>query len=150
MATSPSFLEKLQSRVSEIDSLLCVGLDPHESELFADGFRNRSSQEKTDAAFTFCKNLIDATLPYTVCYKPNAAFFEALGDDGAACLARVCREIPKSVPILLDVKRGDIGSTASAYAVAAYEHAGADAVTLSPLMGWDSITPFVTGELCRN
>ena len=148
MASSSSFLDKLQARITEIDSLLCIGLDPHESELFPGvGFSDQqSSESKCDAAYSFCKTLIDATIPYAACYKPNAAFFEALGHDGAACLARVCREIPSSIPILLDVKRGDIGSTAAAYAVAAYEHAGADAVTLSPLMGWDSISPFVTGE----
>jgi uridine monophosphate synthetase len=147
--SSIPFREKLQSRVEEIDSLLCIGLDPHETELFSDGFGDRSSEAKADAAFTFCKTLIDATIPYAACYKPNAAFFEALGDDGASCLARVCREIPQSIPILLDVKRGDIGTTAAAYATAAFEHAGADAVTLSPLMGWDSISPFVTGMFKR-
>jgi orotidine 5'-phosphate decarboxylase subfamily 2 len=150
MASQTSFIDKLNARIAETDSLLCIGLDPHESDLFpANGFQNLSSEVRCDAAFTFCKTLIDATIPYAACYKPNAAFFEALGDGGAACLARVCREIPSSIPILLDVKRGDIGSTAAAYATAAYDHAGADAVTLSPLMGWDSISPFVTGELCQ-
>ena len=83
---------------------------------------------------------------YCSCYKPNAAFFEAIGPNlGAATLLRVLKEIPSDIPILLDVKRGDIGSTASAYADACYDF-GADAVTLSPLMGWDSVAPFVTGK----
>ncbi|GKY96892.1 hypothetical protein MPSEU_000648200 [Mayamaea pseudoterrestris] len=145
-----SFLEKLNARIAETDSLLCIGLDPHESDLFpnehASVANSLSSEVRCDAAFTFCKTIIDATIPYAACYKPNAAFFEALGDGGAACLARVCREIPTQIPILLDVKRGDIGSTAEAYAKAAYEHVGADAVTLSPLMGWDSVSPFVTDK----
>lgn len=82
--------------------------------------------------------------PYCSCYKPNAAFFEAIGPNlGAATLLRVMKEIPSDIPILLDVKRGDIGTTASAYADACYD-LGADAVTLSPLMGWDSVAPFVT------
>ena len=82
---------------------------------------------------------------YAACYKPNAAFFEALGSNlGVATLERVIKSIPKYIPVLLDVKRGDIGSTASAYADACYD-IGADAVTLSPLMGWDSVSPFVTG-----
>jgi len=102
---------------------------------------------KCEAAFTFCKTIIDATLPYAACYKPNAAFFEALGvEDGNATLVRVLKEIPSEVPVLLDVKRGDIGSTAAAYAEACYDHCNADAVTLSPLMGWDSVAPFVTDK----
>jgi uridine monophosphate synthetase len=144
---SLSFRDKLEARVASTNSLLCVGLDPHEKELFPEGWQDVSDDAKCDAAFTFCKTLIDATIPYAVCYKPNAAFFEALGNGGAACLQRVIRDvIPVDIPVLLDVKRGDIGTTASAYAVASYDHAGADAVTLSPLMGWDSVNPFVTGD----
>jgi len=150
-SSSSSFRSKLEARVAAIDSLLCVGLDPHPSELFrgdAALFAAWSSdQNKCDAAFTFCKTLVDATAPYACCYKPNAAFFEALGVGGMETLRRVCRDvIPNDIPILLDVKRGDIGSTASAYAIACYDFTGADAVTLSPLMGWDSVAPFVTGK----
>ena len=148
-SSSSSFRSKLEARVAAIDSLLCVGLDPHPSELFsdADSLAAGSDQNKCDAAFTFCKTLVDATAPYACCYKPNAAFFEALGVGGMETLRRVCRDvIPNDIPILLDVKRGDIGSTASAYAIACYDFTGADAVTLSPLMGWDSVAPFVTGK----
>jgi orotidine 5'-phosphate decarboxylase subfamily 2 len=144
---STSFRDKLEARIAATNSLLCVGLDPHEKELgldFASG--NDHDDAKCDAAFTFCKLLVEATAEYTACYKPNAAFFEALGEGGMECLRRLCRDvIPADIPILLDVKRGDIGTTASAYAVACYDFIGADAVTLSPLMGWDSISPFVTG-----
>jgi uridine monophosphate synthetase len=143
--TTTSFFAKLEARVEEINSLLCIGLDPHSKEIVTDAVT--TPEEKCDAAYTFCKTIIDATLPYAACYKPNAAFFEALGLDGTATLQRVLNEIPSKVPILLDVKRGDIGSTASAYAEACYDHLNADAVTLSPLMGWDSVAPFVTGEL---
>ena len=84
--------------------------------------------------------------PHAACYKPNVAFFEALGvNGGMATLKRVIDSIPDDIPVLLDVKRGDIGSTAAAYATACFDHLHADAVTLSPLMGWDSIEPFVTG-----
>lgn len=142
-----SFLSKLEARVEEVNSLLCIGLDPHDKELFPDANAKPTAEQKCDAAFTFCKNLIDSTLPYAACYKPNAAFFEALGvEQGNATLKRVIDEIPSTVPILLDVKRGDIGTTAAAYAEACYEHLNADSVTLSPLMGWDSIAPFVTGK----
>ena len=131
--SSGFFFDKLQARVTAIDSLLCVGLDPHEAELH---------EFTPDAAFSFCQSLIAATLPFAACYKPNAAFFEALGDEGASTLRRVIQAIPDEIPVLLDVKRGDIGSTAAAYAKACYD-LGADGVTLSPLMGWDSVEPFV-------
>ena len=88
--------------------------------------------------------------PHAAAYKPNAAFFEALGPNlGMTTLKRVVAEIPDSIPTLLDVKRGDIGSTAQAYAEACYDSPNginADGVTLSPLMGWDSVAPFITGE----
>ena len=142
--TAASFRCKLEARVASTNSLLCVGLDPHESEL--DIAAGTSDSEKCDAAFTFCKNLIDATTEWAACYKPNAAFFEALGAGGHETLRRICRDvIPPEIPVLLDVKRGDIGSTAAAYAQSCYDFLGADAVTLSPLMGWDSVAPFVTG-----
>jgi orotidine 5'-phosphate decarboxylase subfamily 2 len=176
--TPTSFLSKLEARVSAVGSLLCVGLDPHEDDLFPGSSSGgaRTDEARCDAAFTFCKTLIDLTLPYTACYKPNAAFFEALGDGGLEVLQRICRHIHDAttrsrmananantttkqdddafvpavqvptVPILLDVKRGDIGTTAHAYAVACYDYIGADAVTLSPLMGYDSIRPFVSGK----
>lgn len=162
-----SFFSKLEARVKAADSLLCIGLDPHESELFPNGSEGVSEEDKCNAAFKFCKNLIDATgklfrlrypfchifhltkrliVPYSACFKPNAAFFEALGPNlGVATLRRVLEEIPSDIPILLDVKRGDIGSTSAAYADASYD-LGADAVTLNPLMGWDSVAPFVTGK----
>mmetsp|Transcript_13017 Transcript_13017/g.19152 ORF Transcript_13017/g.19152 Transcript_13017/m.19152 type:complete len:554 (+) Transcript_13017:26-1687(+) len=141
-----SFVSKLEARVKAAESLLCVGLDPHESELFPNGNKGVSEEDRCNAAYNFCKNLIDATAPYSACFKPNAAFFEALGPNlGIATLRRVLEDIPSEIPILLDVKRGDIGSTSAAYADASYS-LGADAVTLNPLMGWDSIAPFVTGE----
>jgi len=144
--TMSGFFGKLDARVESANSLLCIGLDPHMKEVFPEGWEDKSEEEKCDAAYTFCKTLIDATAPYAACYKPNAAFFEALGSNlGVATLERVIKSIPKFIPVLLDVKRGDIGSTASAYAEACYD-IGADAVTLSPLMGWDSVSPFVTGK----
>jgi orotidine 5'-phosphate decarboxylase subfamily 2 len=151
-----SFFTKLEGRCNEINSLLCVGLDPHMDDLKLDNNNNNNNNNNNsetvsierccDAAFTFCKTIIDATLPYACCYKPNVAFFEALGDAGFFTLKRVLQEIPLSIPVILDVKRGDIGSTAEAYAQACFNHLpNVDAVTLSPLMGWDSIAPFVTG-----
>lgn len=147
----PSFFQKLQSRVTEVDSHLCVGLDPHLKELFPDGDGDsKTEEERCNAAYTFCKTIIDETAPHAAAYKPNAAFFEALGPRlGNSTLCRVMNAIPSSIPTLLDVKRGDIGSTAQAYAEACYDHpngCNADGVTLSPLMGWDSVAPFITGK----
>jgi uridine monophosphate synthetase len=138
------FIQQLEDRVGEIDSLLCIGLDPHPQDL-----ASVAGSDDAEKALTFCTSLVTATLPYAACYKPNAAFFEALpGGHGHDILKKVIAQIHQQssnkIPVLLDVKRGDIGSTATAYAQAAYDELGADAVTLSPLMGWDSVEPFVT------
>lgn len=88
--------------------------------------------------------------PHAAAYKPNAAFFEALGPNiGVTTLRKIVAAIPSSIPTLVDVKRGDIGSTAEAYAEACYDDpngVNADGVTLSPLMGWDSVAPFISGK----
>jgi orotidine 5'-phosphate decarboxylase subfamily 2 len=91
-------------------------------------------------------------LEYTCCYKPNIAFFECVGSEGLAVLHRVCTELilPHNIPILLDVKRGDIGSTATAYAQTCFDTLPADAITVSPLMGYDSILPFITSPYNEN
>jgi len=144
-----SFFDQIQTRSESINSLLCVGLDPHQKELPADQW-SASEESRCEAAYQFCKRIIDATAEHTVCYKPNAAFFEALGTKlGNVTLRRVIDAIPNDIPVLLDVKRGDIGSTAAAYAEACYEEKdglNAGGVTLSPLMGWDSVSPFITGK----
>ncbi len=130
----PTFFEKLDRRAREIDSLLCVGLDPHPEDL----------PEKTaDAARAFCLRLVEATRDYALAFKPNAAFFEALGPEGWEALAAVIRAVPDGIPVILDAKRGDIASTAQAYARSAFEKLGADAITLSPYLGYDSLTPFM-------
>jgi len=146
--SSTSFIQQLESRIKEVNSLLCIGLDPHPQDLktFSESADCSASYDNpADVALQFCQRLVKATLPYAACYKPNAAFFEALGEAGHVSLKQIISEIRvHRVPVLLDVKRGDIGSTATAYAQAAYSELGADAVTLSPLMGWDSVAPFVT------
>ena len=143
-----SFFEQISTRSTAINSLLCIGLDPHLSELKLP--QSANEEQRANAAYEFCKTIIDATHEHTVCYKPNAAFFEALGTKlGCETLRKVVDIIPNGIPVLLDVKRGDIGSTAAAYAEACYDEISGlkgDGVTLSPLMGWDSVQPFVTGE----
>mmetsp|Transcript_826 Transcript_826/g.841 ORF Transcript_826/g.841 Transcript_826/m.841 type:complete len:538 (+) Transcript_826:62-1675(+) len=136
-ASSLPFFEKLQARVETINSLLCVGLDPHVKQL---------PSPDASAAVQFCLKIIEQTSPYAAAFKPNAAFFEAFGPPGIEGLIQVIKAIPNGIPVILDVKRGDIETTAQAYADAAYTSLGATAVTLSPYMGWDSVSPFVTGQ----
>ena len=128
-----AFFTRLQARIDAIDSLLCVGLDPHTSDLPA---------ATPAAAYDFCAALIAATAPFAACYKPNAAFFEVFGPPGLEALARVIAAVPDGIPVLLDAKRGDISTTAEAYAAACYTALGADAVTINGYMGVDSVAPF--------
>jgi uridine monophosphate synthetase len=129
-----AFFSKIEQRAQEINSLLCIGLDPHIADL----------QESTaKAALQFCQNLVNATQDLALCYKPNIAFFEALGIEGLSALKQLIENIPEGIPVILDAKRGDITSTADAYAHAVFEIYKADAVTLNPYLGFDSITPFI-------
>lgn len=129
-----TFFKYLENRVNEVDSLLCIGLDPHRSDL---------PEWSGRAVVEFCLRLIEATADLAAAYKPNSAFFESLGPEGVAALQAVIAAIPEGIPVLLDAKRGDISSTAQAYAEAAFETLGADAITLSPYLGRDSVEPFI-------
>jgi len=129
-----TFFEKLRARVRAVDSLLCVGLDPHKSEL---------DEDSAEGAFCFCKRLIEETQEVAAAYKPNAAFFEAYGAAGSLALERVLELVPKEIPVVLDAKRGDIGSTSEAYAQAAFQTLNCDAVTVSPYLGGDGLQPFL-------
>ena len=129
-----TFFSRLESRAREIDSLLCVGLDPHPSDL---------PEFSADSAKGFCLRLINATVDLAAAYKPNAAFFEALGPDGVAALRDVIAAVPDDIPVILDAKRGDISSTAQAYVKAAFETLGADAITINPYLGKDAVDPFI-------
>lgn len=130
----PDFFTRLEERAREIDSLLCIGLDPHPAEL---------SEDSARGAKEFCLRLIRAAAPFAAAFKPNAAFFEAYGADGFTALQDVIAAVPEDIPVILDVKRGDISSTAEAYARAAFQMLGADAITLNPYLGKDSIEPFL-------
>ena len=130
-----SFFERLSQRVKQVDSLLCVGLDPHPDDL---------SAATADAAREFCLNLIQATTRAAAAYKPNIAFFEAFGAPGIEALQQVIAAVPRDIPVILDAKRSDIASTADAYARAVFKTLGAHAVTINPYLGRDSIEPFLT------
>jgi uridine monophosphate synthetase len=137
-----SFFSVLENRVSESSSLLCVGLDPHPDDLHS---------PSADQALEFCLRLVRITAPYAAAFKPNVAFFEVYGADGWTALKRVieavraeAQRLGSHIPVVLDAKRGDIASTSAAYAKSAFEMLGADAITLSPYLGRDSIEPFIT------
>jgi uridine monophosphate synthetase len=134
MAIRRDFFTMLDNRSVRINSLLCVGLDPH-AELLP--------ENTAQAARDFCFRLIDATADLALAFKPNSAFFEAFGSEGFAALKDVIAHVPEGTPVILDAKRGDIASTAEAYARAAFELLGATAITLSPYLGQDSLEPFL-------
>jgi uridine monophosphate synthetase len=132
------FAEKLTHAIEQNDSLLCAGLDPR-PDRYPPQMRSHP-----DPTFTFNKTIIDATADLVCAYKPNFAFYEAQGLEGLAALRRTIEYIHEvtDVPVILDAKRGDIGSTAEAYAKAAFEVWGADAVTVNPYLGHDAVQPF--------
>ena len=131
-----SFFSKLTAAIRANDSLLCAGLDPQQ-DLLPVGANIEES------LVDWAKRIIEQTSDLVCCYKPNFAFYERFGLAGLSALLRTLAIIPDSFPVLLDVKRGDIGSTAEALADAAYKQWGADAVTLSPYLGEDGIKPFL-------
>jgi len=133
-----TFIDKLKSRWHSADSLLCVGLDPDPTRFPA------HLRDRDDATFAFCAAIADATAAYACAFKPQVAYFaSARAEDQLESLIAHLRRQHPQVPVVLDAKRGDIGATAEHYAREAFERYDADAVTLSPFMGHDSIEPFV-------
>jgi len=139
METFFSFLSK---RVDDCSSLICVGLDPHPADLV---------KPTAGAAKEFCLSIIKKTAPYAAAFKPNAAFFEMHGAEGWEALQEVIQGVQAEserlgslIPVILDAKRGDIASTAEAYASSAFGRLGAHAITLNPYLGKDSIEPFLS------
>ena len=129
-----SFISRLEERVQEADTLLCVGLDPHPEDL---------ARASGEGLYDLCMSIVDATHEQAAAYKLNAAFFEALGPAGYAAMANVIAAIPDEIPTILDAKRGDIGSTAEAYAIAAFHSLGADAITSHLFLGLEAVAPFI-------
>lgn len=145
-----TFIQKLSAAWTANNSLLCVGLDP-DIKRFPDHLR-----DQPDAVFSFCKAIIDATAPFACAFKPQIAYFAALrAEDQLEAICRYLREKYPQIPLILDAKRGDIGATAEQYAREAFERYNADAVTLNPYMGFDTIAPFLEWKdrgaiiLCR-
>jgi orotidine-5'-phosphate decarboxylase len=137
------FIDKLVDSSRRNNSLLCIGLDPDPQQMPA------------MSLLQFTRAIIEATSDLVCAYKPNFAFFEAQGIDGMHALVDTIKSIPSHIPVIADAKRGDIGNTARAYAIAVFERLGCDAVTVSPYLGFDSVQPFLEYEdrgvfiLCR-
>ena len=133
-----NFIASLHQRWQTANSLVCVGLDPEPAK-----FPARFAGD-ADAVFDFCRSIVDATAPYVCCFKPQVAHFAALGAEAALqrLIAYVHATHP-GIPVILDAKRGDIGSTAQHYAAEAFDRYRADAVTANPYLGRDSLQPFL-------
>jgi orotidine-5'-phosphate decarboxylase len=127
-----NFIEKLDRATLKNHSLVCVGLDPDPKLM----------PEKISVA-DFNKAIIEATVDLVCAYKPNLAFYEALGDEGMKALRETVKAIPANIPIIADAKRGDIGNTSKAYAKALFEIYGFDAATVNPYLGSDAVEPFI-------
>jgi len=133
-----SFIRAIGKRWHEANTLVCVGLDPEPSK-FPAHLRN-----DPDAVFAFCRTIVDATAEFVCCFKPQIAHFAALGAEDA--LQRLIAHIHSAhpgVPVILDAKRGDIGSTAQHYAAEAFDRYASDALTANPYLGRDSLQPFL-------
>jgi len=133
-----NFCDRLRARWQRAGSMLCVGLDPDAGRLPA------HLAERPDGIARFCTEIVDATAPFACAFKPQIAYFAAAGAERQLeiVIAHI-RDRHPDIPVVLDAKRGDIGSTAALYAREAFERYGADAVTVNPYLGFDSIEPFL-------
>jgi orotidine-5'-phosphate decarboxylase len=145
-----TFVQMLQAAQQRNGSMLCVGLDPDPAR-FPAGLKGDASR-----IYDFCARIVDATADLVIAFKPQIAYFGAHGAEAQLeKLVRHMRSAAPQVPVILDAKRGDIGSTAEQYAKEAFDRYGADAVTLSPFMGFDSLQPYLKYQgkgaflLCR-
>ena len=147
-----SFIDRLNNTIDKKNSLLCIGLDPVIEKL------PEKFQKESEPFFSFSKYIADQTYDFAIAFKPNSAFYEALGSSGIEQLHKTCHYIRETYPdmlILLDAKRGDIGTTNDAYVRYAFEYLGADAITVHPYLGQEAIQPFLDNPekgsiiLCR-
>jgi orotidine-5'-phosphate decarboxylase len=127
-----AFLEKLAGAIHKNRSFVCIGLDP-DPDLMPKGM----------GVLDFNRAIVESTSDLACAYKPNLAFYEALGIDGLTALRETVKLIPTWVPVIADAKRGDIGNTAKAYARALFDYYGFDACTVNPYLGSDAVAPFL-------
>ncbi|MCQ2363937.1 MAG: orotidine-5'-phosphate decarboxylase [Akkermansia sp.] len=126
-----NYSEKLSARIKATRSALCVGLDP------------RPQSDNMNELADWLRKVVSETAPYAAAYKPNIAYFEAMGLPGLKVLEELLPDMPKDIPVILDAKRGDIGETQKYYAQAYFDRMDVDAVTLNPFMGYDILAPFL-------
>jgi orotidine-5'-phosphate decarboxylase len=131
-----TFLRKLDAASRARDSVICIGLDPEPARI--PEHLGRGAQ----AAIRFLRRIINATSDHAACYKPNVAFYERYGPAGMDILGLTLQAIPDDIPVILDAKRADVPNTAAAYAEALFDRLHADAATVAPYIGMDSIAPF--------
>ena len=136
-----SYIEKLKNSITSNQSCLSVGLDPNISRI-PKSLRNQILDDD-ELVYQFLKSVVDITSDYCTAYKPNLGFFEALGKNGFEIFKKVIEHIPSDKIIIADAKRGDISSTAAHYAKAYFETFDVDAITINPLMGFESLDPFL-------
>ena len=136
------FLTQLDQAATRNNSLVCVGLDVDLKQL------STSAGQISDQIFSFNKKIVDETKDLVCAYKPNSAFYEQYGLDGLSALLKSIEYIKSQtdIPVILDAKRGDIGNSSAAYATSAFKVFQADAVTVNPYMGYDSLEPFLNYE----
>src|SRR5438552_1590823 len=132
-----TYLERLAARSVATGTVLCLGLDP-DPDALPPGF-----SPDLRGVEAFARLLLEAAAPYAAAVKPNLAFFEAFGSEGIAVLERLRTSMPADLPVVLDAKRGDIGSTAARQAVALFDRLGGDAVTANPYLGSDALAPLL-------
>ena len=136
-----TFTDKISSSIHNSRSVLCVGLDPDPNKI--PQILLEKIHDETECVRYFCQRVIEITAPYCCAYKPNLAFFESLGPKGLEIFKTVIDQIPNDKIIIADAKRGDIGHTANFYKSAYFDNFDVDAITLSPLMGFETLTPFL-------
>lgn len=139
-----TFTDKLAASIQSSQSVLCVGLDPDPQKI-PESF-TRKFNDIPDSVTGFCQEIIKLTSSHCCAYKPNLAFFESLGPKGLDAFNSVIKSIPDDKIIIADAKRGDIGHTAGFYKKAYFDHFDVDAITLSPLMGFETLTAFLEDE----
>ena len=135
--TAPGYLDRLAARSAATGTVLCLGLDPDPTALPAGFPADLTGVER------FARLILEAAGPHAAAIKPNLAFFEAFGSAGLAALERIRAAVPADLPVILDAKRGDIGSTAARQAVALFDALGGDAVTVNPYLGEEAIAPLL-------
>ena len=138
MPEDGTFDDRVRDRIGDVNSLVCIGLDPVVAHLPPHMGRS------VESAVTFCQAVIEATLPFAAAYKPNLGFFVALGRAGFNALWAVRHSIPRHIPVILDCKTNDLGETAAAYARGWFDEFDFDAITVNPYMGEDAVAPYLT------